>query len=279
MRPLAASLAILATACFAAHAHAAEYSKAFTVSGRPTVHVNTNDGSVRVRTADTNQVQFRVEYKGLTLDKNLHIDATQQGDQVQLTLHIQWEPISLGFRKLRIEVLMPKDGDLAVDTSDGSIDVADLKGNVDLRSGDGSLTAISVKGLMKLKTSDGSITGESIDGSLDAASGDGSIHLDGRFDELKVKAGDGSVTATVQSGSKIDSGWSIVSGDGSVEVTLPKDLKADIDASSGDGHVTSDISLVVQGNFSKSKVRGKLNGGGAPLSIHTGDGSIRLREG
>lgn len=67
------------------------------------MHVNTNDGSVRVRTSDTNQVEFRVEYKGLTLDKNLHIDATQQGDQVQLTAHIQWEPISLGFRKLRIE--------------------------------------------------------------------------------------------------------------------------------------------------------------------------------
>lgn len=279
MRPAPTFIAILATACIAAHAHAAEFNKSFTLTGRPTVHVNTNDGSVRVRTSDTNQVEFRVEYKGLTLDKNLRIDVSQQGDQLQLTAHIQWEPISLGFRKFRIEVLMPKDGDLLVDTSDGSIDVANLAGHVDLHSGDGSLTANAVKGVMKLKTSDGSITGEDIDGSLDAASGDGSIHLNGRFDELKLKTGDGSVTATVQSGSKIDSGWSIVSGDGSVEVTLPKDLKADIDASSGDGHVSSDIPLVVQGNFSKSKVHGKLNGGGSTLSIHTGDGSIRLREG
>lgn len=94
------------------------------------------------------------------------------------------------------------------------------------------------------------------DGDLAVDTSDGSMHLDGRFDDLQVKA-----------------------GDGSVEVTLPKDLKADIDASSGDGHVSSDIPLVVQGNFSKSRVHGKLNGGGGAVSIHTGDGSIRLREG
>jgi DUF4097 and DUF4098 domain-containing protein YvlB len=276
MRP-SASIAILATACFAAHAHAAEFNRSFTVTGRPTVHVKTNDGSVRVRTSDTSQVEFRVEYKGLNLDRNLHIDATQQGDELQLTAHVQWEPISLGFRKLRIEVLMPKDGDLLVDTSDGSIDVANLNGNVDLHSADGSLNVSALKGVLKLKTSDGSIRAEGIDGSLDAASGDGSIRLHGRFDELKVKAGDGSVTATAQAGSKIDSAWSIVSGDGSVEVTLPKDLKADVDASSGDGRVSSELPLAVQGDFSQSRVHGKLNGGGAPLAIHTGDGSIRLR--
>jgi hypothetical protein len=277
-RSAALTIALAAT-CFAAQAHAAEYIKSFALSGRPTVRVNSNDGGVSVRTSDTNQVEFRVIYKSLTLDRNLHIEATQQGDQLQLTVHEDWQPVSLGFRRLHIEVLMPKDGDLRVETSDGNIDVANLSGNVDLHSGDGELKVSALKGVLRMKTSDGAINGDGLDGKLDAHSGDGKIRLEGRFDELKVKTGDGSVTATAKAGSKIESEWNIQSGDGGIELTLPKDLQANVSASSGDGHVTSDIPLTVQGNFGKSKVSGKLNGGGAPLTIHTGDGSIHLREG
>jgi DUF4097 and DUF4098 domain-containing protein YvlB len=272
-------ITVLAATCFAAQAEAAEYTKSFALSGRPSVRVNSNDGGVIVRTGDTTQVEFRVIYKSLTLDRNLHIEATQQGDQIQLNVHEDWQPISLGTRRLRIEVLMPKDGDLRIETSDGSIDVENLSGNVDLHSGDGELKVSALKGVLRMKTSDGAINGDGLDGKLDANSGDGRIRLEGRFDELKIKTGDGSVTAIVKAGSKIESGWTIQSGDGGIELTLPKDLHADVSASSGDGRVTSDIPLAVQGDFHKSKVNGKLNGGGAPLTIHTGDGSIHLREG
>jgi hypothetical protein len=34
----------------------------------------------------------------------------------------------------------------------------------------------------------------------------------------------------------------------------------------------------VEGIISKSRVRGKMNGGGQELTIHTGDGSIHLRK-
>jgi len=34
--------------------------------------------------------------------------------------------------------------------------------------------------------------------------------------------------------------------------------------------------LTVEGRYESNNVRGKLNGGGPVLSIHTGDGSIRL---
>lgn len=279
MHRSAAIIIVLTTACFAARAHAEEYTKSFALSGRPSVRVDSNDGGVSVRTSDTNQVEFRVIYRSLTLDRNLHIEATQQGDQVQLNVHEDWQPVSLGSRRLRIEVLMPKDGDLRIETSDGSISVENLSGNVDLHSGDGELKVSALKGVLRMKTSDGAINGDGLDGKLDANSGDGRIRVEGRFDELKVKTGDGSVTATAKAGSKIESAWNLQSGDGGIELTLPKDLQADVSASSGDGHVSSDIPLAVQGVFSKSRVNGKLNGGGAPLTIHTGDGSIHLREG
>ena len=115
-----------------------------------------------------------------------------------------------------------------------------------------------------------------LDGKVDAYSGDGHITLDGRMDALNVKTGDGSIDAHIRPGSKIDSGWSIRTGDGSVDVVLPSELQANIEASTNDGHISMGIPLMVEGTFSNSQIHGKMNGGGQPIVIHTGDGSIRL---
>jgi hypothetical protein len=72
--------------------------------------------------------------------------------------------------------------------------------------------------------------------------------------------------------------WSIHTGDGSVDLTLPGDLQADIDASTHDGHISLGIPVTVEGTFSNSQIHGKMNGGGQVLSVHTGDGSIRLKK-
>jgi DUF4097 and DUF4098 domain-containing protein YvlB len=273
--------AALCAAClFSAAVHAEIYTKSFTVSNRAGVHVDTNDGNVVVTTGDTKQVEFRVEYSGYEIDKSLQIDSSQQGDEVNLTARIpnHWH-FAIGIRRgLHIEVRMPKDGDLQVKTGDGTIKVADLAGNVDLHTGDGSITADSVKGDIRLNTGDGSVNGTGLDGKCDAASGDGRIRLAGRFDGLRAKSGDGSIEVEARQGSKVGSSWSIRSGDGSIDVALPGDLAADLDVTTGDGHITSDIPLTVEGIISKSRVRGKMNGGGQEVTIHTGDGSIHLRK-
>jgi DUF4097 and DUF4098 domain-containing protein YvlB len=271
--------AVLGTALFSAAAHAEEYTKTFSISGRASVHVDTNDGAVVVTTGDTKQVEVRVEYLGYELEKSLHIEASQSGDEVNLTARIpnHWH-FTLGMRRtLHIEIRMPKNGDLQVKTGDGSIKVGDLAGNVDLHTGDGSLTANAVKGSIHLSTGDGAINASDLDGKCDAVSGDGRIRLSGRFDELRAKSGDGSIDVEARQGSKLGSSWSIRSGDGSIEMAVPSDLGADLDVTTGDGHITSDIPVTVEGIMSKSRVHGKMNGGGQDLIIHTGDGSIHLR--
>jgi Putative adhesin len=279
-RPATVCLALLAMALFAAGAHAEDYVKSFSVSNRANVHVDTNDGSVRISTGDTKDVEFRVEYTGLAIDKTLHIESHQQGDEVELTARVIHKlPVSLGTTtKLHIEVRMPKDGDLRIETGDGTIKASDLAGTIDLRSGDGSLTVSSLRGDLRLHTGDGSVEGSDLDGKCDAFSGDGRIRLTGRFDVLRAKSGDGRIEVGVLHGSRLDSSWNIGSGDGGIDVALPADLPVDIDASTGDGHISSDIPITVEGVMSKSHLRGKMNGGGQTLTIHTGDGTIRLKQ-
>lgn len=293
-----ASLAILAAAAaIAPLAWAEETVKSFAVSGRANVRVETNDGSVRVASSDSKQVEFLVQYQGYELGKNLRVDAHQDGDKVELTARVtaHWG-FSFGHnsRNLHIEVRMPREADLQVETSDGSVQAesingtvnvhtADgsvkaysLSGTIDLHTNDGSIAVENLKGEIRLRTGDGSIEARELDGKVEADSGDGHIRIAGRFDALNVKTGDGSVDTRVLPGSKMVSSWTIRTGDGSVDLVLPSDFQTNIDASTGDGHISLGIPVTVEGTFSNSQIHGKMNGGGQPLTIHTGDGSIRL---
>ena len=292
-----AGAVLLVVAAIAPAARAEEVVKTYTVTGRANVHVDTNDGSVRVTTSDSKQVEFRVEYHGLQLGKNLTVDSRQDGDRVELTARMtsHWGiTFGVNSKGLHIEVRMPREADLQVNTGDGSVETENingtvnvhtgdgsvransLSGTIDLHTSDGSITADELKGDLRLRTGDGSIEAHEIDGKVEADSGDGHIRMAGRFDALNVKTGDGSVDTRVQPGSKMASSWSIRTGDGSVDLTLPSDFQANINATTGDGHISLGIPVTVEGTFSKSEIRGKMNGGGQDLTIHTGDGSIRL---
>ena len=73
---------LLAIAAATPSAWAEDVTKSFTVNGHAIVRVDTNDGSVRVTSGDTKEVQFHVEYQGYELNKNLRVDTRQDGDKV-----------------------------------------------------------------------------------------------------------------------------------------------------------------------------------------------------
>src|SRR5215470_11100589 len=272
-----ACAAIAAVAVVAPGARAEDVNKSFSVSGRANVRVETNDGSVRVTSGDSKQVEFHVEYQGYELGRTLRVDTRQDGDRVELIARVighwgfnfNWGHNS---RRLHIEVRMPREGDLQVNTGDGAVEASaisgtvnvhtgdgavkanSLSGAIDLHTSDGGITVDTLKGDIRLRTGDGSIEARDLDGKVEADSGDGHIRLEGRFQALDVKTGDGSVNTSVQSGSKMTTGWSLRTGDGSVDIRLPSDFQADIDATTGDGHISLGIPVTVEGTFSKSAI-------------------------
>lgn len=300
LRAGVALAALLSAMTLAPGLYAQEVNKSFNISGRANVRVDTNDGSVRVYTTDAKTVQFHVEYQGYELDKNLHIESRQDGDRVELiarvTGHWGWS-WGRNTRRLHIDIQMPREGDLDAHTGDGSVNASTINGNISINTGDGSIRASaltgtvvlhtndgsinvdSLKGDLRLHTGDGSIEARSLDGRLDADSGDGHLTIEGRFDALNIRTGDGSVNTRVLSGSKMATSWNIRTGDGSVDLTLPADFQANLDASTGDGHISVGMPVSIEGTFSNSQMHGKMNGGGQSLTVHTGDGSIRLSKG
>jgi DUF4097 and DUF4098 domain-containing protein YvlB len=263
----------------AAQATPQTYSKTFSVTGRPSVHVKVSDGSVTISPSQSSQVEFRVEYEGYKLGKDFRIEAAQHGDTIDLEARDMVRMrISVGLKipRVHVEVRLPAESDLTVDSGDGAIDLASINGKISVRTGDGDIRTSALKGTVQLNTGDGDIEGKDLDGACDVTTGDGKVQLAGRFESLNIKSGDGAVDARVAAGSQMTTGWNIRSGDGPIRLELPDDFKANLNATTGDGEISLGLPVTVEGNTSRSRISGTINGGGPVLSIHTGDGAIKL---
>jgi hypothetical protein len=262
----------------AAWAPADEWSHRYALKGRPDLHVQTDDGSVRVEAGDRSEIEALVTTEGWRIGEGeVSIAESQTGDRVSIEVRIpqRWHT---GFKHRSVKLLLrvPREADLDVRTGDGGVDVEPISGKVAIFTGDGHIAAQGLRGDIRLHTSDGSIRAEGLEGRLHADTGDGHMDVRGRFDALDLRTGDGHIEADVERGSKVGEAWSLRSGDGGIVLRVPDDLAADLEAHTGDGHIELDSPVTVSGTISRSEVRGKLGAGGAPLRLQTGDGSIRL---
>jgi hypothetical protein len=238
-----------------------EWTKTFTITGQPELRVETSDAAIRVDTWDQKTIEARVTSTKWGFGQGgIQVYDHQTGDTVEIEvrfphgIHI----MSIGDRRTVIEIHMPREGKVRLHTGDGEIRLRDVKGELDVESGDGHVEA------------------EGVDGVLRAHTGDGHVRVKGRFDALDISTSDGRIEAEATSGSSIGKGWDLKTGDGSVTLSVPENFAADVALHTGDGHITLEMPLTVEGRYDSSNVHGKLNGGGPALTIHTGDGSIRL---
>jgi len=239
-----------------------DWSHTYTISAQPDLRVDTNDGAVTVRGWDQHTVDVKVTTSGWKIAAGeVEVHEHQSGDSVTLEVKIPNRHWNVGNRWLKIDLSVPRDAKLNVHTGDGSVHINDVHGEVRVNTGDGGIDA------------------DGIGGTFEARTGDGHIRTRGRFDSLYLHTGDGSVEAEAETGSKVTGPWHVETGDGSVTLRVPKDLNADLEAKTGDGHISVDIPLTLTaGKLEEHYVHGRLNGGGQPITLKTGDGGIRIAQ-
>jgi len=243
--------------------YADEWSKTYTISGKPDLRVETSDANIHVETWDQSTVEARVTTKRYKIGQGgIRIDEHQTGDSVELELHFPHHMLTVrvGNYRVDVEIHMPREGRLNLRTGDGNIQVNNFKGEMELETGDGRQE----------------ING--VDGRLRARSGDGRVTVAGRFDALNLTTGDGRIEARALAGSAVNSGWELRTGDGSVTLQLPDNFAADVDLHTSDGHITLDMPVTVEGRLGERTIHGKMNGGGNLLTVRSGDGSIRIEK-
>lgn len=259
--------------------------KRFGVEGAPEVRLATFDGPIEIQSWERPEVLVEIEKRGPTREavERLTVEALQDGNRVEVTVK---RPSTDSFQAFgfaggasaRLTVSLPRRSDVSARTGDGSIRLERVNGSLELRTGDGAIRVDEAAGDLNLNTGDGAIVVDGAEGRLTLETGDGGVNVTGRLSAVRMQTGDGSIVYRVEPDSVMADDWEITTGDGAVALHLPPGFSAQLDASTGDGSIRSDLEVVRASQNGRNTLKGRLGEGGRRLRIHTGDGAISLKQ-
>ena len=259
------------------------WSKTYPIERKPTLTLETSDAGVEFRPCgDCREIRIHVEVEGRKLS-DYRLEESQSGDEVHFLFK---EPPHMGAfiahhnERARVSVESPAQLTLQAKTSDGNVTLTGLHGDLALTTGDGNLTLDHVSGDLHIKSGDGQVKITNAAGVIDAHTSDGNLSVDGLFHALALHTSDGTLDLSLREGTQLAGASTIQSSDGSVTIRVPQNFAADLNVHTSDGHVDCALPLTMDhyqsGENHGHELRGKLNGGGTPLTIHTSDGNVKI---
>lgn len=231
------------------------FTEKFDVNLGGQLTVRTDAGSIKIETHDEATVELRVKIENREGDKFTYRHELSNGN---LTIIGEIEKNQNWVRNLKVEfnLLIPKNYNVELNTSGGSLSIEDLVGELNARTSGGSINVGNIVGNVELHTSGGSINTDTVTGNLNAHTSGGSIKVSmdkQPTEDAKLTTSGGSITAYLNS-----------------------DVQLDINASTSGGRVKSDFEI--DGRIKKMSVKGSINGGGPKLTLRTSGGSIKIKE-
>lgn len=163
-------------------------------------------------------------------------------------------------------------------TSGGSVEVVDVTGDVQVRTSGGSLRFGAIQGFVSGRTSGGSIKGTNCNGGTDVRTSGGNIWLGGISKNVNARTSGGSIQAAMKT--QPQSECNLRTSGGQINFTLIPDIAIDLEAETRGGRVSTDFAVesVIQGKVPKNRLEGRINGGGPLLKLRTSGGNIHLQK-
>lgn len=249
------------------------------------------------------------------IEDDYEVDIRQSGNQliVEVDYLKDWGGWLGGWKNwnksLRIVATVPHEFSADLKTSGGSIKIDDLAGEVASETSGGSITAGRIQGPVKattsggsielrgsvgsayLRTSGGGITVGEVDGDVDVETSGGSIRLEHANGRVRAETSGGGITvrevsgpinASTSGGSirasisrQPDSDCSLSTSGGGIDVRLAPGLGFELDARTSGGKVRANFPGAPAGSNS-SRLTGRVNAGGPRLVLQTSGGSISV---
>lgn len=151
------------------------------------------------------------------------------------------------------------EGDVIIQSSNGSVEVDKFQGSADLKTSNARIKATGVEGVLSARTSNASIdveadavdTGKPI--VLHSSNGSISLAL-ARWQNNEIRAD---------------------TSNASINLRLPTGVAAELKAVTSNGNISTDYEITTT-QMSKTRVSGRIGGGGALVDLSTSNGNIRL---
>ncbi|GAA4446915.1 hypothetical protein GCM10023189_02570 [Nibrella saemangeumensis] len=162
--------------------------------------------------------------------------------------------------------------DIDLSTSGGSIHADDSEGNLSLRTSGGSVHLNNLRGKINATTSGGSVKADGVNGELITGTSGGSVKLAGIAGSVEARTSGGGMDVEI---TKLGDYVKLTAGPGSVRVRMPLDKGIDLDLS---GRRVAVPLKNFSGSTDEDRIRGKLNGGGVPVTIAANSGNVYINQ-
>lgn len=174
-----------------------------------------------------------------------------------------------------LEIRLPRGLQVNVFSSNGAIVVSGLRAPVVGRSSNGSICVSDVDGDVDVQTSNGKVSCGCTCGRLVARSSNRKIEISEHSGSVDAMTSNGLIHASVESlGSD---GLLLATSNGRIVVELPEKVDADVDLRVDNGVIRNHRELEGASGDRLGRVRGRLGRGGVPIRLRTSNGSISLR--
>jgi hypothetical protein len=272
---IALALPLLASTAFAQ----SNWDKSYNVSGKAALQIGVDDAGTRVQSCGScRTVHIHVDGRGQDLSR-WHITEMQGGDGIQFSMKrvdtaSNWFHMG-GNISPEVVIETPQQTTLQLRTGNGSTNVVGLHGGVDVRSGNGTVQLEDVSGTLRTEMGNGTLHLSRAEGTVSISGGNGTVSAEGRFSQFESHTGNGTVHLTLLPGSVLAASSHITTGNSNITLQLPRDLKADIQASNGNGGIHNSLPLLTIA-VGRNSLHGTLNGGGPTIKLQAGNGSISI---
>lgn len=284
------------------------FEKSFTVQPGGLLNVETQGGDIRILTSGEPTVK-------VVAKQVIRASSEQEADELlkKLTLSIEQDPAGVtaaakyerkpaGFSwgswppvQVNFTVTVPTNYSVSLRTSGGDVKIADLGGKVRARTSGGNITLGRITGdidaatsggdvsltegagAVKLGTSGGNIAVERAVGPADLDTSGGDISIKSIENTLQASTSGGNVSAGLLGALKGD--CKLSTSGGQVKVTVDKAAAFTLDAATSGGDVEAEgLTITIErGGTGRSRLAGKVNGGGPVLKLRSSGGDVTVR--
>ncbi|NQX70686.1 DUF4097 family beta strand repeat protein [Paenibacillus alba] len=168
-----------------------------------------------------------------------------------------------------LNVQVPQDLLTKVSTSNGAIEVMDMKADMEMNTRNGPIAVQQVEGNVKAETSNGSIAMTKVEGSAYMDTSNGSITIASIAGSVFARTSNGDIQAT----SVVNEDWESHTSNGTIKMTLSGEPNVTIQAKTSNGSIGGDATWQIDGNGKYSSTMGT---GSHAMLLSTTNGKIQV---
>lgn len=174
-------------------------------------------------------------------------------------------------------VTVPQAVAAVLKTSNGSVHVQGLQGEIVLTSSNGQIVAKDIEGELHADTSNGAVVVRNLTGACELESSNGGIVIEAqRGGPVTASTSNGNVKANV--GPNAGDGVNLHSSNGNILVSFTTPLAANLDLRTSNGRVVTELGDAVLRHVDAGRhaFKAEVNGGGGDVVAVTSNGSVTV---